>query len=189
MTPLTAPIQKSTKKRLSLTKVKRERGQSRTVIDTCEDPETKTAARLVRIETGGVDRKTGKPLRFFFEVTAKVPGAEEVTKTFKAERNARLVFLAAKHGVVDLGTRLAALPPKLWRAFRDAGAFSTLQAQAHETLWLMGKRPPCWPALKDLLPLHGAAQHLAILGLSPDGTRMNTGDSEADGGPGGGPLW
>jgi hypothetical protein len=124
MTPLTAPIQKSTKKRLSLTKVKRERGQSRTVIDTCEDPETKTAARLVRIETGGVDRKTGKPLRFFFEVTAKVPGAEEVTKTFKAERNARLVFLAAKHGVVDLGTRLAALPPKLWRAFRDAGAFS-----------------------------------------------------------------
>jgi hypothetical protein len=53
------------------------------VVQTHNDPEARTAARLVRVETGGVDRRTGKPLKTYFEVTAKVPKkVDEVTRTF-----------------------------------------------------------------------------------------------------------
>ncbi len=168
---------------IKLSMMEKVRGESRKVVDTHAGAEERTAVRMVRVETGGVDRVTGEPLKVFYEVTAKVPGREEVTRVYAgkgAERNAELVFLAAQHGVVNLSTPLYELPRKLWKAYRDEGAFDYLIEHLPEGFWLWGIRPLCWPTPVGLQPRPELTEHMAKLGRVETGTRINSGDSHAD---------
>ncbi len=149
MTDSTTPV--LTPKR-QLRRIPRTPGETRATILDHGEAGGRLAARLVRVEGGGVDRTTGQPLKVYFELTVKVPGAPEVTRTFAGqgdpiagEWNARLAYLMAQHGVVDFSTSLGDLPPRLW------------------------------PEPKNLTALARLAE-----GLAASGTRINRGDSHAN---------
>ena len=96
-----------------LSPVRAVKGESRAVL--LAHVERDIAARLVRVGSGGVDRETGDPAHTYFEITVKVPRTPENTKTFSSERNARIAYLVAQHGVVDFATPLMDLGPRLWQ--------------------------------------------------------------------------
>jgi len=143
-------------KRRGLSKLQRIGGEVREVILAHEEAAGRIAARLVKVETGGVDRETGQPLRTYFEVTIKLPNKAEVTHTFsaqgdqlKAEWNARIAYLAAQHGIVDLSTPLADFGERLWPEPKNLTALAKLRERFG------------WPETLRR-------------------TRMNSGDSHAD---------
>lgn len=146
------------------------RGESRTVL--LHHDEAQAAARLVRVETGGVDRQTGAPASAFYEVTVKLHRQPEVTRTFAHERNARLAYLMAQHGATDFTTALADLGPRLWPEPKNLAALDRLPRwdPPVSPVWT---RPPhrscpldCWCRPEPLQ-------------VAP-GTRINSGDSDAD---------
>jgi hypothetical protein len=139
-----------------LARLPRGRQESRDVILEHEEAGGRTAARLVRVEGGGVDRTTGQALKVYFELTVKLPHQQEVTRTFSgqgdpviAERNARMAYLMAQHSCVDFSLPVGELGERIWPEPKNLTTLAKLQA---------GRE---WP--DSLLR-----------------TRMNSGDSHAD---------
>src|SRR5437660_4616748 len=66
----------------SLSKLRRVGGEVREIILAHQAAGGREAARIVKVETGGVDRTTGQPLLIYFEVTVKLPRQPEVIHTF-----------------------------------------------------------------------------------------------------------
>ncbi len=124
------------------------------------------SARLVRVGTDGVDRETGEPVTVFYEVEVTGFRQPTITRTFTHEWNARLVYFMAQHGITDLHTPLGEIiGPRLWHEPKNLTALAKLAEQ--------GKRP----MLAGLAgwPLRGRA----VTQPAP-GSRMNSGDSEAE---------
>jgi len=97
-TPLT------TARRAARKRTRQSRGESREILLHHEAPHTDVS--LVRVGTGGVDRKTGDPLHTYWETTAKLRGHALVARTFSHESNARIAYLMAQRGVTDFTTTL-----------------------------------------------------------------------------------
>jgi hypothetical protein len=162
-----------TKKAPEPSRVPRVRGESREIVERHQDGDAAIAARLVKVESGGVDRTTGAPAKVYYEVTAKVPGAAEVTRTFAEKWNARITYACARHGVVDFTRHLAEMPSRLWRELRDLGAFRYWETTLDPNLWMMTVRPRDWPGVPTV-----PAEHNAKESRGRRHTRINSGANE-----------
>jgi hypothetical protein len=107
------------------------REESRTVL--LEHEETAGSARLIRVETGGVDRVTGEALKVYFELQTAGFRKPSLTRTFsgqgdrrRAEYNARVAFLMAQYGVTDFSTTLADIGPRIWESPKNMAALASL---------------------------------------------------------------
>jgi hypothetical protein len=118
---VTAPI---TKPRRTSKRTRPNRGESREILLHHEAPHTDVS--LVRVGTGGVDRKTGAPLHTYWEMTAKLRGHALTTRTFSHESNARIAYLMAQHGETDFSTVLKDLGPRLWPEPKNLTALAAL---------------------------------------------------------------
>ena len=117
-TPLT------TARRAARKRTRQSRGESREILLHHEAPHTDVS--LVRVGTGGVDRKTGDPLHTYWETTAKLRGHALVARTFSHESNARIAYLMAQHGVTDFTTTLGEIEERIWTEPRNLTALATL---------------------------------------------------------------
>jgi hypothetical protein len=170
---VTAPI---TKPRRTSKRTRPNRVESREILLHHEAPHTDVS--LVRVGTGGVDRKTGAPLHTYWEMTAKLRGHALTTRTFSHESNARIAYLMAQHGETDFSAALKDLGPRLWPEPKNLTALATLPRRE-------GPMSPVWahpgpPCTGESCWCHGGEDDPA------SGTRMNTGDSEAESSNGGG---
>lgn len=102
------------------------RGESRDTVLSHEAPHTKVT--LIEVGTGGVDRKTGAPIRTYWELVVKLRGKAEITRTFSHEVNARIAYLMAQHGILDFKTALKDIEgPRLWDEPRNMTALAKLE--------------------------------------------------------------
>jgi len=169
-TPLT------TARRAARKRTRQSRGESREILLHHEAPHTDVS--LVRVGTGGVDRKTGDPLHTYWETTAKLRGHALVARTFSHESNARIAYLMAQHGVTDFTTTLGEIEERIWTEPRNLTALATLPRREVPVSPVWGRpKPPC-PG--DGCWCHGGQDEPAPR------TRMNTGDSEPEFSNGGG---
>jgi len=160
----------ATKPRRPSKRTRPTRGESREILLHHEAPHTDVS--LVRVGTGGVDRKTGDPLHTYWETTAKLRGHALVTRTFSHESNARIAYLMAQHGVTDFSTALGDLGPRLWPEPKNLTALATLPRREVPV-------SPVWAQPEPHCPGEACWCHVGQ-GAVASGTRMFSGDSEAE---------
>jgi len=161
---VTAPI---TKPRRTSKRTRPTRGESREILLHHEAPHTDVS--LVRVGTGGVDRKTGAPLHTYWEMTAKLRGHALTTRMFSHESNARIAYLMAQHGVTDFSTALGEIEERIWPEPKNLTALATLPRREVPVSPVWAQPEPHCPG--EACWCHGGQ------GESASETRMNGGDS------------